>query len=358
MKFIKTFWPENRFVLGVFVVWRFGLFIIESVGNYLVPFNPGFPYWQDVLVQTKMPQWLWQWGNFDGTHYLTIAKVGYDGFGDQVFFPLYPMLMRGIGDLVGQNYFMVGLIISNLAILIAGMVLFRLVKTQTSINVARWAVIFLFAFPTSFYFGSIYTESLFLCLVLLAFFIRGIGGMIAGVLAGATRLVGIFSSPLAFIGVAAYSFYLLVRFQNPLFFLSAQSAFGNSRASSLLTLITPPQTIFRYLKIFITVNPRQFDFWLAGLEFAAFWLGLSVLSYLTWRRKLPAGWLIFGWLAFLLPTFSGTFSSMPRYLLAIFPIPVGLAMIKSSVVKYLILTIFICLLAILVVLFTRGTFVA
>lgn len=334
---------NKAFVFVAFLVWRFGLFFFEWLGEKLLPFKGSFPYYDTVLASSGLPSWLWQWGNFDGVHYLTIASSGYDGFGTQVFFPLYPLLINLLGRII--NPLAGALLISNLSILLAALILYRMTKN-------KWAVVFLFAFPTSYFFGSVYTEALFLLLVLLTFSYSKIFSLFAG----ATRLVGIFLGPLAWVGLAAYSLYLAVRFDRPLFFLSAQGAFANSRADSLTTLVNPLQVIWRYLKIFLTASPSHYDFWIAGLEFAAFIFGVVVL--LKMRGKMPISWTIFSWGALLLPSLSGTFSSMPRYLLVIFPIFIGLAKIRNQRAKLAILSVFIILLGLLTALFTRGYWVS
>lgn len=349
MKFIKKFWPlkqDWKFIIAIFIVWRIFLFGAEALGFWFLPFKPSFPYADTVLVQTGLPQAIWSWANFDGVHYLMLAQNGYDGFGTQVFFPLYPLLINILTKITG-NFLISGLLISNLSILLAAILLYRLTK-----NI--WSVIFLFAFPTSFFFGSVYTESLFLLLILLTFSVS----KWFGVAAGATRLVGIFSGPISWVGLAGYSLYLWWRFGQPLMFLSAQSAFGNSRAASFTSLVSPFQVIYRYLNIFMTARPENLDYWIALLEFSAFVFGLIILFILTWRKKIPKKYLIYSLFAFIIPIFSGTFSSLPRYLLGIFPIFIGLAFIKNVWVKTGILTGFILLLGILTALFTRGYFVS
>ena len=345
MKSIQRFLQANGFVLSVFIIWRLALFLFEFLGLKLLPFKGSFPYYDTVLAGNGLPAWLWQWGNFDGVHYLILAKSGYDGFGTQVFFPFYPLLIHITGYVV--NPIIGALLISNLSILLAAIILFQMTKN-------KWAVVFLFAFPTSFFFGAIYTEALFLLLVLLAYS----KSKLFAIPAGATRLVGSFIHPLAWLGLAVYSLYLAIRFDKPLFFLSAQSAFANGRADSFSTLVNPFQVVFRYLKIFATANPSHYDFWIAGLEFAAFLFGVSILVWLTLKRKVQISWLLFSWAALILPTLSGTLSSMPRYLLTIFPIYIGLALIKNSKAKLGIVSFFVVLLGILTALFTRGYWIS
>lgn len=353
MKPIEKFWQENKLPVLVFLVWRVFLFCVSFISASFLPLQKSFPYADTLLAPSGLPAWVYAWGGFDGVHYLTIAKSGYDGFGTQVFFPLYPGLINLFSRLV-SNPIISGLLISNLAIFLAGIFLYQMIKKQCSWNVAAWTIIFLYAFPASFFFGAIYTESLFLLLTILTF----TRSKIFGFLAGATRLVGVFLFPWGWAGVMIYSFYLWWRFGRPLFFLSAQGAFQNARATSLVTLVTPFQVGFRYLKILLTVPVTNYDFWVAASEIGAFLFGLGMIWWLTMKRKLPLSWLIFSWGALLLPTFSGTFSSMPRYLLVIFPLFVGLAMIKNKYIKLGLLAVFIVLLALSTTLFIRGYWVS
>lgn len=336
----------------------------------MLSFKESFPYIDSTLITSGLPQWLWQWGNFDGVHYLNIAKNGYDGFGLQVFFPFYPSLIKLLFFLTG-SHLISALLISHLAFLIASIVFGLLVEREFDKNTAKWAVLFLFSFPTSFFFGSVYTESLFLMLIVLSFYSKGIISGIVSSLASATRLAGIFMLPALFvhgqkkiyslfspIGFLIYAGFLTIKFNNPFYFLSAQSAFKNARADSFSSLVTPPQVVFRYFKIFTTADFSRYDFWVAVSEFIFFIFGAGLLSYLTIRRKVSPSYLLFSWPALILPVFSGTFQSMPRYLLTIFPIYIALGMIENKWVKIIILAIFFIFLSIFTILFTRGYFIA
>jgi hypothetical protein len=348
MKFIKKFWQENKVIIGIFSVWRVLLLIIGVLSFRLLTFKASFPYIDETLISSNFPQWLWHWGNFDGVHYLTIASHGYNGLinNEQVFFPLYPLLLKLLAIII-HNYLLSGLIISNISVLAAAILLYKISK-----NI--WSVIFLFSFPTAFYFGSVYNESLFLLLILLAFNKSQIFGFFAGL----TRLTGSFSGIYGGLGVITYMFYLKLTFNNPLLFLFNQGGFNNGRANSLTTLVTPPQVIYRYIKILSTADPSNIAYWISLLEISAFTLGFILLLQLSIKRKIPSLWLIFSWISLLLPTFSGTFASVPRYLLTIFPIYICLGQIKKTHIKLAITSSFVILQIVLTILFVRGYFVA
>lgn len=379
MKFIRKFsrsnllwkfWQDFRFPLLVFLFWRVWLFLLSYIAIYLLPFKESFPYVRYFLSNAGFPQWVWQWGNFDGVHYLNISINGYRDLGLQAFFSVYPELIYWLSA-VTHNHLLSALLISNITFLAAIFLFYRLLLRKFGKKVAVWSVLFMICFPTSYYFGAVYTESLFFLFLLISISDSGLISGLSSSLAGGTRLIGNFlaafpllekprnwwnlAAPLGLLGYMAFLYY---RFGNPLLFLSAQTVFGNARAGSLSSLVTPFQVIFRYLKIFTTANPAHYDYFVAALEFSSFLFVVVLLGILTLKKKLPYSYLAYGWLSILLPTFSGTFSSMPRYILTVFPVYIGLAMIKNSKVKVLILFASAALLSVLTILFTRGYWVS
>lgn len=356
---MKKFWPAIKFVLPLFIIWRVALMLFGLLAFRLFSFKASFPYIDQALIFTHFPQWLWHWGNFDGVHYLGLAAWGYRE-GDQVFFPLLPSLisMFGVFGTNARNYFIGGFLITNLSFIFAIVTFYRLVARDFSIVTARWSIIFLLLFPTSFFFGAIYTEPIFLLLILAAYYYSGVKSVIFSILSGLTRLVGFFVLPVGFLGIVSYIMYLWISFNKPFYFLTAQADFHNQRAFSLTGIVSPPQVVFRYIKIFLTDSYSNPSFWVAALELTAFLFGFIVLTWLTVKRKVPAKYLVFAWPALLLPAFSGTFSSFPRYLLTIFPLFIGLGQIKNSTIKIVILLIFACLLPFLTMLWLRGYWIS
>ena len=369
MQFTKKFWREYSPVFLIFLLWRTGLFLVAYLGSLFLGFNAGFPYIETFLIGSGFPQWFWQWGNFDGVHYLNIAANGYQDYGVQAFFPLYPKTIWLL-NYITHNSLLSGFLISNTSVLLVGILLYKLVKRDFDKNTALWSVVFLFAFPASFFFGSLYSEALFMVFVLGSFYFTGIPAGIFAFFAALTRIIGVFLSFVAAVdrrrawlclsigGLFAYMGFLYLEYANPLMFLSAQQAFSNSRASSFFKLTTPFQVMFRYLKIFLTDNPSHYDFWIAVLEFTAFVLGTGFLLWITYKRQVKTTYLFYAWPALLLPSLSGTFSSMPRYLIVVFPLYIGLARLKNRHLKVGILVSFIVLLALLTILFTRGYWVS
>ena len=345
-----------KFVFYAFIIWRLLLFII--VGNFSI-----------------LP-----WANFDGVHYITIAINGYTF--DGRFFPLYPFLIDLFSSLFNghDRYLQSGFLISNLSFLFALLIFYKLVKEQFSEKIAKHSIIFMLIFPTSFYFGSIYSESLFLLLSLIAFYFaqkrEWLFASVAGFFLGITRLTGIFILPsliyefkkrekynvskflplfLIPTGLIAFSIFCFYKWGDALYFIKAHGQLGNSR--SVESIVLPFQTIYRYFNILTTVPSSKYDFWIAFFELAVFLL-VSFLIYICWKKKFNLSYIIFALISFLLPVLSGTFSGLPRYVITIFPIFIAIALIKNKIFKFAYVIISPILLFLFMILFLKGYFVA
>ncbi len=128
--------------------------------------------------------WLDIFAHWDAKYYLAIAQQGYQPSADftqrytaLAFFPLYPYLVRSVGwlgvHLPDSAVLFIGILFSNLCFLIGVLMVYRIATRQLALpdQTARRALLLLFAFPTSFFFGSFYTESLFFALSALAFWL-------------------------------------------------------------------------------------------------------------------------------------------------------------------------------------------
>ncbi|MBA2295798.1 MAG: hypothetical protein H0W16_11775 [Actinobacteria bacterium] len=130
------------------------------------------------------------WARWDSDWYLLIAESGYDWPSvTPAFFPLYPLLVGGLGRMLGEHYVLAGLIVSLTAAAVVFALLHRLVERRLSHLVARRTVLYLAVFPTSLFLGAVYNESLFLALAVGTFVLaeRGCLGW-ASVLAGLALL--------------------------------------------------------------------------------------------------------------------------------------------------------------------------
>lgn len=131
---------------------------------------------------------------WDSIHYLTIAAHGYTRPGDTVFFPLYPLLIRLLGFVVGSEA-VAGVTISMVSLLVALTLLHRLTRIELGARAADVAVLLMAFAPLSFFFSAVYTESLYLALSLGCVYSarRGRWKLAAalGALAAVTRITGV-----------------------------------------------------------------------------------------------------------------------------------------------------------------------
>jgi hypothetical protein len=201
------------YCLKVFVGVRVALAVVALVGVALLPDFSGqsegalgtlplvptpvdVPGWPAHPVTPGWHNLFTAWERQDALWFLRIAEHGYSADdASAAFFPLYPLVVRGLSLVLGGHPLAAALLVSNLAFLGALMVLFVLTRTEMSDDLARKAVLYAALFPTAFFFLAPYSESLFLLLVVGSFWAarRARWGVAAilGALAALTRNVGV-----------------------------------------------------------------------------------------------------------------------------------------------------------------------
>lgn len=150
----------------LFIVWRIALLLITAFGLNTIP-HITHPGWELNRINPGVEYWI-HWANWDGGMYMTIAKEGYQIF-HTVFFPLYPLLIK-IVSLIGLEVFWAGFIISQVCTVLLIYFFYKLLRLDFNQQKSELIVILLLAFPTSFYLGAVYTESLFLLLAVSAIY--------------------------------------------------------------------------------------------------------------------------------------------------------------------------------------------
>ncbi len=370
-------------IVALFIGWKILLFFFSFLAVFLFPFNPTQGFSLDYLRSSNY--FLGIWANFDGANYLNLARDGYS-YPNFAYFPLLPFFVSILHKLTFFSFLNSGLLITNLAFFFSLFLFYKLILLDFNQKIAWRTLILLLLFPVSFFYGAVYTESLYFLFATLSFYCarksRWPLAGIFGLLAGSTRLVGlslflallvewfwqnkdknenlnlwknflqkkayfIFLIPLAII---FYGLYLQRNFGDFFLFQKSMAHWGQAN------FISPPQVFFRYLKILI-LTPKNIAYFTAFLElfstFFYFFLGFYVLKKIRFSYGI---WMI---VSLLIPTFTGTLQSMPRYLLHLFPAFVALALISKEKNFYRIfIFIFILLQFLLVALFTRGYFIA
>lgn len=109
------------------------------------------------------------WLRFDTVWYAEIAADGYRDPQSIVFYPLYPLLMRGLST-VGLNPLTAALIISRLATFFLLWGLLALLELDLPEKQARLAALLLLLWPSGFMLFAAYPDSLVLALSVWAFY--------------------------------------------------------------------------------------------------------------------------------------------------------------------------------------------
>lgn len=284
-----------------------------------------------------------QFTRWDSPHYIDIAKNWYVAQGEQriflVFFPLYPILIRL--STVDLNYInLSALLVSNISSIIGFTYLFKLAKFDFDDNVAKKAVLYLSIFPTAYFLSAPYTEGLFFALTIGSiYYARSAKWPLAGILslfAALTRLAGLLLLPVLFVeyfnqkewklrridlntfwlslAVIGFLIYLNINNQvsgNPFMFMYYQQnppwyntinpLLGLTRAWGWATTAAFPENI--------TIGAAPLAFGVVGL--------LAILAGLKLRFRLSYNvYMLFTWL---LSVSTGWWISVPRYVLAMFP---------------------------------------
>ena len=315
------------------------------------------------------------WAHWDGAWYSEIATDGYGGRSptSTAFFPLYPMLMR-LGISLGGGPALWGVLISLLATPVALFFLYRIAENLYDSRAARAATLALAFFPTAFFLNAVYSEALFLALsagAVWATLVRRnllLAGLL-GSLAAATRnlgvilllplflewlryrrefglrgLAGLALVPAGFLG---YAGFLWGRFGDPLVFARQQDEYwGRELTNPFTTLgdawqaardgaryLFDPRTLF----LNTSATPALEASNTLNFAFLIFFLGLLAVGFVV----LPPGLSLYNLIVVLLPVLTPAPSfplmSLPRFMLAAFPVFLVLGYLLSRVRPVLVL---------------------
>lgn len=309
-------------------------------------------YFAGALVNVQ-PPWREATSNWDTGWYLTIINDGYQmpasAETNLAFFPLYPLIVGAIAEL-GVDPIAAGVAISLACFLGALFLLRKLLAEKLSEEIARHTLLLLVFWPFSFFFGLVYTESLFLLLVVGAFFFAHrerwwLAGLCAAG-AGATRAVGVFVAVAVVLtyfdrvwkptlestaklvavgsvgvsGLVAFMIYLESHTGNFLAFLEAQKFWPN-RMNGVVGLRSIPTTLE-------TKPAASWDFALIVIYLIPMIVFLALGIY-VFARVDPV-WGGFCLLVLLAPVPTGSIASTNRYVLALFPCFVAAAKILGE----------------------------
>jgi Mannosyltransferase (PIG-V) len=358
-----------------FLLTRFAIIVIAELAAVIVGQRPG------EHVQESQNLLLNVWGRWDAVHYLDIATIGYHGT-DMAFFPLYPLLIAGLGSLIG-NHLVAGLIVSNAALFFGLLYLYKLVEHEFDRHVARRAIFYISIFPTAVFFSAVYTESLFFMLTVASFYYMRerrwwlAGGI--GLFAAMTRVEGVLLivpfviewatanwpllrdpyNPentkalgraaidllpigLIAVGLVLYMGYLWVLNGDPLYFSHVQIHWNRHLAAPWTSVISS------WHKIIHATNGQTIANQAIELTFTALMIGVLLGGW----RKLKPSYVAYMALSILVPMSTSSLMSMQRFALVLFPMfPILALWGKRPSVNNAIVAFFLPLLGLFTVLF-------
>lgn len=387
---IKKFWGDNNltFILLLFLAWRVWITVFALAGIAFLPLA-GRIFFGGSLDRYLEDPLFWGWSNFDGEHYIAIAQYGYK-FLEHSFFPLYPFFLHLIAPEGIVRIVWAGIAVSNTAFFVSLLMLWKLLRIDYSEEISRWSLVILTIFPTSFYFASVYASSLFLLLIVCSFLaVRKTHWPLSGLFGGfssATQVFGVALAPAFCVewlavnkekklfswrntviilsivctlgGLVGYMGYLFKTTGNPLSFYSELSPFGQQREVGRIIFF--PQVFWRYFKMITTVDRNNLLYFTILIEF---FTSVGTLALIVWgfATRLRLSYWVYCVLGYFLSTSTGSFSSLPRYVLSLFPLFILAGQLISETkkaVKFTTLSLLVVVLAIETMLFYRGYWVA
>lgn len=279
---------------------------------------------------------------WDAKAYVDIAHEGYGKVpANNAYFPLYPFLMRLLATVLGGSddaYLVAGVLISNIALLIALAYLARLVAIDHEATAGPRAALYLLVFPTSVFLSVVYPESLLIALSIGAVYHARRGdwlpAAVLGVLAALTR---------PFIGAAVAIPIAIEAFQRagPRAALASAAPAGVALFAWLGVLwrITGDPKAILTAEANWGVGPSLpleaitdlFDPKVYGFPYIVLGstLLMAVLVLLSWRLLRPS-LAAYGTVVLLISVATGSLTSSPRYYLAIFPAFIVLALVARG----------------------------
>ena len=385
-------------LLGLFLGFNF---FISFLATETIPYL-GYYSYPEMLERWDLPFFVERFAGFDGLHYIKIALEGYER-NATAFLPVFPLLMRFGTLLSGFSPIIVGMSISITALFITLMLLPRYLKLlDFDSQQIYWALLFFLFFPTSFFLQGVYTEGVFIVLLVATLYASKKKNYVLtalfGYFMGLSRITGFFLASLLFLeiieqvkftrdipryiqsiikslsvpkvlatiapllGFGTFMAYLWLTTGDPLRLAHSQVDFNQNRSTSF---VFPLQVVWRYLKIFYTAD-WNFQYFIATVEFVLTSMVVLILSYDAWQiyKKrythlfTRAGLTIFAWMSILLPISTGTLLSMPRFILPLLTVFIVLAELPKKWVKASILIFLLILHTVLLMAFIQGYFVS
>jgi hypothetical protein len=318
--------------------------------------NVAIPDYQDqgfTVMERPNPFWD-RFARWDSGWYYGIAANGYHhvdgGRSNLAFFPVYPQLMGIAGRALGgaqEDFYFAGILITWLSFAIAMPLLYRLARLDLSADAALRATIYTAVFPSAYFFGVVYSEALFLLMLLCAALAfrtrRWMWAALAAMVMTGTRVNGVMFLPaLALIGwdaagdgwrdrraaviaaacglagIGAYSVFVYSLSGNPFEWYESITHWGyHPGGNPLAGLFAIAQQLLTRPYQYIVSEPMAPYDTLNALMAASALIAVPFI----WTR-FGRGYAAIVVLGLLLPLSSGQYEGLGRYCSVLFPLPI------------------------------------
>lgn len=404
----SKWWPQPRHSYSnKGMMYSFGVRAVAKIAGFAIAFrvfsalltlfvNVLFPnYRPEQFTVTGTPSPFWDaFARYDSGWYWQIARYGYTGGAAAYveggrssigFFPAYPLLMRYVGRAFGRrsaDLYLGGLVISWLAFALAMVAIYYLARLDVSRRRATWAALLCAVFPFAFFFGAVYSESLFLASTLWCVYLfrtrRWIVGGLCGALATATRVNGILmwlalawivwqqlGTPnvatrgdrwraaagllLVPLGIGAYSLYIYDITGHPFEWVATIERWGYHPGGSPVSAVWSigQALVFRPYAFLVGERMAPYD----SLNGLAAVVAILALPW-VWLR-LGAAYGVFMAANLWLPLSSGQVEGMGRYVAVLFPLFIWLAKVCPRRWLIVVSIVFAMLYSLCLALFTN-----
>jgi len=378
----RWFWEPTL----LFLITRLGIVLVSYLAVPLIADSTNPPPYhlrgtENIVLDVFGSRW-------DAGFYVSIAEEGYQyrdvSLPSVPFFPLYPLMMRALGFVIG-DVMVAGIIISNVALLLAMIILYRLVCQNEGNPSASRSVWYMLIFPAAFFGVAVYTESLFiLCAIGALYFARrGFWELAAlfGIAAALTRFTGlivgvmllfewiaqyrgnseeqkpsfvaIVSALIVPLGTIGYMLYLQQAFGDPFAFIKGAAAWERVPQFPLLTLAEQLQVPTEGWWSAVLAGRVHIDNW---IDFSAVLIFFLIGGILLYRKRWSEGAYVLSGVFFAFS--SGLLMSQRRYMWVLFPAFILLAEWgENPIVDKLVTVISLVGLVLFTVLFANGYWV-
>lgn len=382
LKFFQKIDQNYISIISLFIVWKVLMLFILIWATEAIPLYSN-NYLGGGLNNFLQGYYIFPWANFDGEHFMSIAYFGYSEL-QQAFFPLLPNLLKIPMHIFGWNFEVgarAGFMISFISFPAALIFFYKLLRLDYSAKFALGVILILLLYPASFYFNAVYTEALFLMLVTGSFYFfrtkRYFWAGVFGCLGSLTRVFGVllffsfliemylhklpikktFWIILIPIGLLGYMAYLYFSIGDPFAFYNLQLVVGEQHQRGVVLF---PQVVYRYSKMILGTDAVSPLLTTILFELAS-GIVFMLLPIIGLFKKVRLSYLFFAFFGYVLPTIQGSFSSLPRYVLILFPSFIVLGLIVKNWPLFLKVSLAIISLVLLIIetsLFLRGYWVA